>query len=51
VRSVEGISPRYLLSIKDISGDLFVDGDLASASEIGGAFKVTKFSTLPIQWT
>jgi len=53
VKSVEGISPRYLPSIRDISGDLFVSGDLVSAftSVRGGAFKVSGFATLPIRWT
>jgi hypothetical protein len=53
VRLVEGISPRYLLSVIDISRDLFIYGDLASAltSMRGGAFKVSGFSTLPIRWT
>jgi hypothetical protein len=47
---VEGISPRYLLSVRYISGDLFVYVDLASAltSMRGGAFKVLGFATLPI---
>jgi hypothetical protein len=31
VRLVEGISPRYLLSVRDISRDLFVYGNHASA--------------------
>jgi hypothetical protein len=53
MKSVEGISPRYLPSVIDISRDLFVSGDLASAiiSVRGGAFKVLGFATLPIQWT
>ena len=50
---VEEISPRYLLSVIDISGDLFVSEDIVSAltSVRGGAFKVSGFDTLPIQWS
>jgi hypothetical protein len=46
----EGITPRYLPSVKDISVDLFVFGDLASTHTYvrGGAFKVSGFATLPI---
>jgi hypothetical protein len=53
VNSVEGISPLYLLSVIDISGDLFISGDLASAftSVRGGSFKILGFATLPIWWT
>jgi hypothetical protein len=53
VRLVEGISPRYILSVRYISGDLFIYGDLASilTSVRGGAFKVLGFVTLPIRWT
>ena len=50
---VEEIFPRYLLSVRDISGDLFVSGDLVSAltSVRGDAFKVSGSATLPIRWT
>jgi hypothetical protein len=50
MKLVEGITPGYSPSIRDISMDLFVFGDLASAhtSMRGGAFKVSGFSTLPI---
>jgi hypothetical protein len=50
VRSVEGIFLQYLLSIRDISRDLFVYRDLASDLTFvrGGAFKVSVFATLPI---
>ena len=50
MKLVEGISPRYLLSVRDISGDLFIFGDLASAftSVRDDAFKVSSFATLPI---
>ena len=53
MKSVEGISPRYLPSVKDISRDLFIYGDLASTfnSVRGGAFQVSGFVTLPIWWT
>ena len=53
MRSVEGISPQYLLSVRDISRDLFVSGDLASAltSVRGSAFKLSGFVTMPILWT
>jgi hypothetical protein len=45
VKLVEGISPRYLPSVRDISGDLFISGDLVSAltSVRGGDFKVSGF--------
>jgi hypothetical protein len=48
--SVEGISPRYLLSIEYIYVDLFIYGDLSSAltSVRGGAFKVSSFASLAI---
>jgi hypothetical protein len=51
MRLVEGISPQFLLSIRYISGDLFVYGDLTSAftSMRGGAFEVSGFVTLPIR--
>jgi hypothetical protein len=50
MKLVEGINPRYLPSVRDISVDLFIFGDLASAhtSLRGGTFKVLGFSTLPI---
>jgi hypothetical protein len=50
VKLVEGISPQYLLSIRDISGDLFVYVDLASTftSMRGSAFEISGFDTLPI---
>jgi hypothetical protein len=47
VRSVEGISPRYLLSVRYIYGDL----SSALTSMRGGDFKVSGFDTLPIWWT
>jgi hypothetical protein len=50
VRLVERISPQYLLSVRYISRDLFVYGDLASTftSVRGGAFEVSGFLALPI---
>ena len=50
---VEEISLQYLLSIKDISGDLFVYGGLSSTftSMRGGAFNILGFVTLAIRWT
>jgi hypothetical protein len=47
---VEGITHGYSPSIKDISVDLFIFGDLANAHNYlrGGAFKVLSFATLPI---
>jgi hypothetical protein len=50
VKLVEGISPQYLLSIRDISGDLFMYGGLASTftSVRGDAFKISGFDTLLI---
>jgi hypothetical protein len=50
VKLVEGITPRYSRSVRDISVDLFVFGDLASAhtSMRGDTFKVLGFATLPI---
>ena len=49
MKLVEGITPGYSPSIRDISVDLLVFGDLASThtSVRGGAFKVLIFSTLP----
>ena len=51
MKLVEGITPRYPHSIKNISVDLLVFGDLASAhtSVRGGDFKVYGFATLPIR--
>jgi hypothetical protein len=51
MKLVEGITPGYSLSVRDISVDLFVFGDLASAhtSLRGGTFKVSGFATLPIR--
>jgi hypothetical protein len=59
VKLVEGISPQYLPSIKDIYGDLFVSRDLFISKDLasaftsmkGDAFKVSSFATLPIWWT
>jgi hypothetical protein len=53
VKLVEEISLQYLLSVRDISGDLFVYGGLASTftSVRGGAFEILGFVTLPIWWT
>jgi hypothetical protein len=50
MKLVEGITPGYSPSIRDISMNLFVFGDLAGAhtSMRGSAFKVSGFSTLPI---
>jgi hypothetical protein len=50
MRLVEGISPRYLLSVRDICGDLFVSRDLSSdfTSVRGDTFKVLGFASLPI---
>jgi hypothetical protein len=50
VKLVEGISPGYSPSVRDISVDLFIFGDLSSAhtSMRGGDFKVSGFATLPI---
>jgi hypothetical protein len=51
MKLVEGITPGYSPSIRDIFVDLFVFGDLASThiSMRGGAFKVSGFATLPIR--
>jgi hypothetical protein len=53
MKLVEGISPEYFPSIKDIFADLFIFEDLASAHTYlrGGAFNILGFSTLPIRWT
>ena len=53
MKLVEGISPHYLLSVRDISGEIFVYGVLASTFTFvrGGAFKILGFVTLPIWWT
>ena len=50
MKLVEGITPGYSPSVKDIFVDLFVFGDLASAhtSVRGGTFKVSVLATLPI---
>jgi hypothetical protein len=52
VKLVEEISLQYLLCVKDISGDLFVYGDIASTFTFmrGGAFEISGFATLPIRW-
>jgi hypothetical protein len=51
MKLVEGITPGYSPSVRDISMDLFVFVDLASAhtSVRCDAFKVSVFATLPIQ--
>jgi hypothetical protein len=51
MKLVEGLSLEYSPSVRDISMDLFVFGDLASThtSMRGGAFKILGFSTLPIR--
>ena len=51
MKLVEGITPGYSPSVRDISVDLFIFGDLASThtSVRGGAFKVSGFATLPIR--
>jgi hypothetical protein len=51
VNLVEGISPGYSPSIRNVSVDLFIFGDLASAhtSMRGDAFKVSSFATLLIR--
>ena len=51
MKLVEGINLGSSHSVRDISVDLFVFGDLASAhtSVRGGAFKVSGFATLPIR--
>jgi hypothetical protein len=53
VNLVERISPQYLLSVRDIYGDLFVYGGIASTftSVRGGAFNISGFSTFPIRYT
>jgi hypothetical protein len=50
VKFVEGITPGNSPSVRDISVDLFIFGDLASihTSMRGGTFKVSGFATLPI---
>jgi hypothetical protein len=51
VKLVEGISPQYLLSVRDIFGDLFVYGGLASTFTFvrGDAFDISGFAALPIR--
>jgi hypothetical protein len=51
VKLVEGITPGYFPSVRDIFVDLFIFGDIASThtSVRGDAFKVLAFATLPIQ--
>jgi hypothetical protein len=51
VKLVEGITPGYSPSVRDIFVDLFIFEDLDSThtSVRGGAFKVLGFSTLPIR--
>jgi hypothetical protein len=51
MKLVEGITPGYPPSVRDISVDLFVFGDLGSThtSMRGGDFKVLGFATLPIR--
>jgi hypothetical protein len=48
---VEGITPGYSHSVRDIYVDLFIFRDLASIHTFvrGGTFKVLGFSTLPIR--
>jgi hypothetical protein len=50
MKLVEGITPGYSPSVRYISVDLFIFGDLASiyTSMRGGAFQVLGFATLPI---
>ena len=49
---VAKITLQYLLSVRDISGVLFVFGGLSSTftSVRGGSLDILGFVTLPIEW-
>jgi hypothetical protein len=51
MKLVEGITPGYSPSARDISVDIFVFGDLSSThtSMRGGDLNILVFATLPIR--